>query len=192
MKFNWNIPNILSLYRLLMFPVILYFAISKQELLFTWFICINLITDILDGFIARRFNMQTEFGARLDSIADIGTYILAFSGIFIFKSTELQPHYISLYIFLALFVICQTLPLFRWGRFPSFHLYSWKVGGYIQGIWFFTLFVFGFSEAYYYFMLTSGYLAFSEHLILQFMLKEPRSNLKGLYWVLKESKSKQP
>lgn len=185
MKVVWNLPNLISLYRLLMFPVILVFAYNSWEQLFTWFFCINLVTDILDGFIARRFKLQTEFGARLDSIADLGTYILSFTGIFVFKSEELAPHYITLFLFMGLFVLCEVLPLFRYGRFPSFHLYSWKVGGYIQGIWFFSLFAFGFWEPYYYVMLTSGYLAFSEHLILQFMLKEPRSNLKGLYWVLK-------
>lgn len=185
MKPVWNLPNIISLYRLLMFPVILVFAIKGWETLFTWFFCINLITDILDGLIARSFKLETEFGARLDSLADVGTYILSFVGIFTFKTAELEPHYLTLFIFMGLFVLCETLPLIRYGRFPSFHLYSWKIGGYIQGTWFFTLFAIDFWPPFYYFMLASGYLAFTEHLILQFLLKEPRSNLKGLYWVLR-------
>lgn len=185
MKVVWNLPNLISFYRLLMFPVLVLFAYQGWESLFTWFFCINLVTDILDGFIARRFNLETEFGARLDSLADVGTYILSFTGIFVFKQADLAPYYPSLFTFMALFVLCETLPLVRYGRFPSFHLYSWKIGGYIQGTWFFTLFAFGFWTPFYFVMLASGYIAFTEHLILQFLLKEPRSNLKGLYWVLR-------
>ncbi len=85
-----TIPNILSAYRIFTFPLILFFAINKQENLFVVFLIINLITDILDGLIARAFKIQTEFGARLDSIADIGTYILAIVGILIFKASEFK------------------------------------------------------------------------------------------------------
>lgn len=81
-KKNINIPNILSFYRILSFPFVLYFALSKQENTFVILLAINLVTDILDGFIARRFNMQTELGARMDSIADIGVYISAICLIF--------------------------------------------------------------------------------------------------------------
>jgi cardiolipin synthase len=83
-----NIPNILSLYRLISFSFGIYLVITEQEYFFVWLICINLITDILDGLIARAFNLQTEIGARIDSLVDIGTYILAIMGVFIFKSQE--------------------------------------------------------------------------------------------------------
>lgn len=88
-----TIPNILSFYRIFSFPLFLYFAIGHEERVFVVLLIINLITDILDGFIARKFNMQTEFGARLDSIADVGTYILAVIGIFIFKAEDFAPIY---------------------------------------------------------------------------------------------------
>jgi len=81
----WNIPNSLSLYRLLIFPVLLYWIFSCRESLIAVFIAINLFTDWLDGIIARAFNMQTRIGAKLDSWADTGTYICAFLAIYLFK-----------------------------------------------------------------------------------------------------------
>ncbi|MCD7899045.1 MAG: CDP-alcohol phosphatidyltransferase family protein [Bacteroides sp.] len=181
----YNIPNLLSFYRILVFPYILYLAITEQENLFAIFLVINLLTDILDGFIARRFNMQTEFGARLDSAADIGTYILAIAGIFIFKAEDFRPHLISFYIFIFLLLAAYILSLIRFGRFPSLHLYSWKIGGYIQGGFFCVLFLFGFNTVFYYFMIIWGILAFCEHMVIQFLLTDMQSNAKGLYWVLK-------
>ena len=183
-----NIPNILSFYRIVAFPFVLYCALNNLEKLFVILLITNLITDILDGFIARRFNMQTEFGARLDSIADIGTYILAFVGIFTFKLDDFSPHLISFIIFLGLFISAELLSVIKFKRLPSLHLYSSKIGGYIQGAFFFVLFAFGFNTYFYYFMIIVGILSFLEHIIIQLIITEMKSNLKGLYWVLKNRK----
>lgn len=184
----WTIPNILSGYRIVAFPFILYLALTGKEQWFAYLLIFNLVTDILDGWIARTFDMQTEFGARLDSIADIGTYILAITGIFLFKKADFQPHLTSFYIFIGLFLAANMLALIKFGRPPSLHLYSWKIGGYIQGFFFFTLFAFGFNNIFYFFMITWGILAFSEHIIIQLLIKEMYSNAKGLYWVLQRRK----
>lgn len=188
MKNKINIPNILSAYRIISFPLVLYFIISKQEQLFALFLIINLITDILDGLIARMFNMKTEFGARLDSIADIGTYVLAIMGVFVFKASEFKPHLISFYIFIFLFVFANLLSLIKFKRSASLHLYSSKIGGYLQGFFFFLLFAFKFYPGYYYFMIIWGIISFIEHICIQLLLKQMQSNVKGLYWVLKNRK----
>ncbi len=180
-----NFPNILSGYRLLSFPWVLYLALSHQEKLFAGFLIFNLFTDILDGFIARRFNLQTEFGARLDSLADDGTYILAILGIFLFKSDDFAPHLLSFYTFIGVFVASVVISLMKFGKMPSLHLYSSKIGGYLQGFFFFILFAFGFHTIFYYVMITWGILSFIEHITVQLLLPEMRSNAKGLYWILK-------
>ncbi|MEL6536952.1 MAG: CDP-alcohol phosphatidyltransferase family protein [Bacteroidota bacterium] len=194
-KFVFNLPNILSLYRLLSFPFLLTIAILGYETLFVWLFCINLITDILDGLIARLFHMQTELGARLDSLADIGSYILAVVGIFLFHYPDFQPVLPSFLLFLSLFVLCQLIPILRFGAPPSFHLYSWKIGGYLQGAFFFVLFAVQFYTLFYWIMLLWGIAAFVEHLIIQALISSPASNLKGLYWVLRnrqKATKKQP
>ena len=172
-----------------MFPYILYLGISKQESLFAILLTINLITDVLDGLIARCFNMQTEFGARLDSIADFGTYIAAIAGVFFFKASDFYPHSASFFVFIFLLWFAHILSLIKFKRLPSLHLYSWKIGGYIQGAFFIVLFVFGFYPLFYYIVIVWGILAFCEHIIIQLMIKEMQSNAKGLYWVLKNKKT---
>jgi cardiolipin synthase len=183
-----NVPNALSFYRLISFPVVIVLCLYRVELLFVTLLVINLVTDVLDGFIARVFDMQTEFGARLDSVADFGTYILAIVGVFTFKTEEIQPYLTSFFVFLGLFFGAYLLSLIRFKRFPSLHLYSWKIGGYIQGIFFFVLFVLDFNSILYYIMVFWGIIAFTEHIIIQLKLPEMRSNQKGLYWVINKQK----
>ncbi|HKU65587.1 MAG TPA: CDP-alcohol phosphatidyltransferase family protein, partial [Rhizomicrobium sp.] len=76
-----NIPNALSAYRLGMVPVLAGLALTGREKFFVLLIVISLVSDILDGLIARAFRLQTAFGAKLDSIADDATYIAAFIGV---------------------------------------------------------------------------------------------------------------
>jgi len=182
----FTIPNLLGFYRLLMFPVILYFIISGKETLFAIFLVINLLTDVADGIIARRFNLVTEFGAKLDSLADNFTYLLAFLGLIIFKLDDFMPHIISFVIWSGLMISVVAVSLIKFKKFTSFHLYSFKIGGYIQGAFFIVLFTYGFVTPFYYLMVIWGILASIEHITLQLIIRELRSNAKGLFWLLKE------
>jgi len=182
----FTIPNLLSFYRLLAFPWILYLVVSENEALFSLFLIINLITDILDGFLARILRQRTEPGSRLDSAADDLTYTLAIIGIFVFKYEELEPHLQSFIVFIVFLVLPIVLALIKFGKLPSFHLYSTKAGGYIEGAFFIMLFSGHFITSYYYFMVVWGILASIEHIVIQALIPEMRSNVKGLYWVLME------
>jgi cardiolipin synthase (CMP-forming) len=185
-----NIPNILSLYRLFSFPFLFIFIFLGHQILFAFFIWFNLTTDILDGWIARRLKQTTEIGAKLDGLADTGTYILAFTGIFMFKWSDFQHYTISFFIFTGLFVISRLLPLLKFGRFFGFQTYLGKSCAYIHGIFFIVLFFLGFYEWFYYPMVISGYIVFSETILITLVLKENKSHVKGLYWILKEHKVK--
>jgi len=185
----WTIPNMITLYRLLMVPVILYFAISGREKLFAVFLVINLISDIIDGYIARRFKMESEIGAKLDSFADNFNYVLAFIGFFIFKMDDLRQHIVSLIIFISMLLLTVIVPLIKFRKFPSFHLYITKIGGYIQGAFFICLFTVGFIAPFYYFMIIWGILGAVECIAIDMVIPEMRSNIKGLYWVLKERRA---
>lgn len=69
----FTIPNILSLIRLIFSPIIFY-CLLKNEILFTKIaivlVSIALITDFFDGYIARHFHQESNWGKILDPIAD--------------------------------------------------------------------------------------------------------------------------
>ena len=67
----FTIPNLLSILRLLLIPVLVYLYCFKHDNIATCcLLAFSLLTDIVDGFIARHFNMITDFGKFLDPLAD--------------------------------------------------------------------------------------------------------------------------
>ena len=70
-----NIPNILTIIRFILIPVILYFIITGNYLLGFVFFTLSGITDILDGTIARKYNLISTFGKLMDPLADKLTQI---------------------------------------------------------------------------------------------------------------------
>ena len=67
----FTIPNILSIIRILMIPLIVWAYCFKKDLQLAFILfAVSAFTDVADGFIARRFNMITEAGKILDPIAD--------------------------------------------------------------------------------------------------------------------------
>ena len=70
----FTIPNILSMFRLLLLPVIVYIYIIQKDYVLTGILLVvSVITDLLDGYIARRFNMMSDLGKILDPVADKAT-----------------------------------------------------------------------------------------------------------------------
>lgn len=70
----FTIPNILSMFRLLLLPVIVYTYINQKDYVLTGvLLLVSGITDLLDGYIARTFNMMSDLGKILDPVADKAT-----------------------------------------------------------------------------------------------------------------------
>lgn len=66
-----TIPNILSFFRIILIPIIVVLYVKYQR--YGWTICFIIlsgVTDIVDGWIARHFNMISDFGKILDPISD--------------------------------------------------------------------------------------------------------------------------
>lgn len=70
-----HIPNILTILRFIFIPIILYFIFTGNYILGIIFFTISGITDVLDGFIARKFNLVSNFGKLMDPLADKLTQI---------------------------------------------------------------------------------------------------------------------
>ncbi|HBG35297.1 MAG TPA: CDP-alcohol phosphatidyltransferase [Holosporales bacterium] len=105
-----NLPNVISLSRLLSVPLIVLFILSRHfNLAFMCFLFAAL-SDALDGFLARVFSSRTTFGAYLDPIADKVLLISVYAALG--KVGLIQLWIVILVVFRDVLIIGGSLLLF--------------------------------------------------------------------------------
>ena len=97
----WTVPNCLSFFRLLLVPFIVWSYLGLHNTTLTIILlALSAVTDILDGQIARHFNMISDLGKALDPVADKLTQVSIV--------TCLAFTYPLLWVLLGLCVIRET------------------------------------------------------------------------------------
>ena len=85
-----RIPNLISIMR--MFSCILYLLIGKNLILFLLLTLFIGASDILDGYVARRYHWESDSGALLDSLGDLVFYISLLIYIFLYRPAVISSH----------------------------------------------------------------------------------------------------
>ena len=96
-----TIPNIMSMFRLVLIPVILILYIKERYLAAGIVFIVSGVTDVVDGWVARKFNMVSNLGKALDPAADKLTQAAALVCISV-RHNEVIP-------LMALFIIVQIV-----------------------------------------------------------------------------------
>lgn len=66
----WNVPNVLTMIRLLLVPLICFLVYNDRMIAGLSVFLIASVTDLVDGYIARRYKLVTDFGKLMDPLAD--------------------------------------------------------------------------------------------------------------------------
>lgn len=123
LKNSWlTIPNLLSLLRLLLIPVYVRIYLNAKDeydyFLAATILAISCLTDLIDGQIARRFNMVSTIGKILDPLADKATQLTLI--------LCLALNYTELRYLVILFLIKELFQLVA-------GIFSWKRGRMLKG-----------------------------------------------------------
>lgn len=96
------VPNILTIIRFLLIPFIVINIFCGNYILAFIFFTISSLTDIADGFIARKFNLISNFGKLMDPLADKLTQIITLASLFL---NHIIPIWILLIVLLKEFIM---------------------------------------------------------------------------------------
>ena len=103
----WTIPNMLSIFRLVLIPVYVYIYLHATETMHyvvaAAILAVSCLTDMVDGKIARRYNMISTLGKFLDPLADKCTQLALI--------LCLAVHHPALWALLCLFVVKESFQL---------------------------------------------------------------------------------
>jgi len=130
----WNVPNLISLLRLGMAPLMIGMAAIRLPNAVLGLFGLSLFSDYLDGRLARWLDEHTEIGAELDSLADAATYVaIAISAYWLWPAI-LRRESILIASALIVFVIPGLLGLIKFRLLPSYHTWSAKLAMVAVGI----------------------------------------------------------
>ena len=184
------VPNLLSGLRLLAVPVLLVLAVQRQETAFAWLLIVAMLSDIADGWIARASGSETKTGAFLDSVADSAVMFVAVYGLWVFHRNVMTQHALSCGTAVGLWALENVVALARYGRLSSFHTYLSKVVANVLGIFVAVLFLIGYYPWMFYLAIGLTILSSLEELALLAVIDEWRSDVRGLWWVLRGKESR--
>lgn len=122
-----NLPNVISALRVALGPVLVWLVVQHQANVFLAVLAFSLFTDVIDGYLARRFNQVTELGIRLDSWADLVTYAVMLLGLVQLWPTLYQRESAYLVIAFSAWIVPLLVCQARFGCFPSYHTLAAKV-----------------------------------------------------------------
>lgn len=185
-KLSYKIINGITIYRIVAAPVLLLMIFMKNIDWFKWLLALSFFTDLIDGYLARRYKVTSVLGAKLDSIGDGLTIVVAVIGVFVFRFDFVKDHVLIVVILLMLFVFQNSIAFFRYHQITSFHTYLAKAAALLQGT--FLIFIFLFPQPVYVLFYVAAVVTaieLTEEIVLVFVLPEWKTNVKGLYWVIK-------
>jgi phosphatidylglycerophosphate synthase len=123
-----RIPNLLSLLRLACAPVMLAVAwVGGSRIVFLALLGVMLLTDALDGFLARRWGAESDLGRRLDSWGDYAGTSVTVLGIWRLWPAVMCEEWPWFAVTVAGCFAIVAYGLIRWGRVLGYH--TWLAKG---------------------------------------------------------------
>ena len=185
----YSIPNLLSLLRLTLVPVLAIAAVLNEAVLFLLILAISLFSDMLDGYFARKLKQVTELGARLDSWADMATYAIMIFGLYVMWPAVFDQQFFYLVAASISYVLPVVIALFRFGDFPSYHTWGAKLAALLI------------APAFYLLLLNDQQLLFRaviifhvvvaiEEIAITFALKKSETNVASILSLLRKYSGK--
>jgi len=161
---------------------------TKHYEIFKWLLGVSFFTDMIDGYLARKFKVTSILGTKLDSIGDDLTVLVGLIALFVLKLEFIKQHVIIFIILLVLFFVQTTYAFIRYGKMTNFHTYLAKTAALLQGV--FLILVFFTEEPsliLFYAATIVTMLELTEEIILVNLLPQWKTNVKGIFWVLKNN-----
>jgi phosphatidylglycerophosphate synthase len=129
--FRKNVANVITIFRILLTPAIAYSAVSAANVQFVGFAAVAMLTDMVDGTLARKLNAESPRGQVLDSIADFMFYpVFTCGSLFLMHITRYIPLYFIIPVLALPLISTFLLPLLIAGKIVFLHLRTWQLTSY--------------------------------------------------------------
>ncbi len=178
------LPNFLTLLRLALVPVLIFVSWKGHAFIFIGLLSFAFLTDALDGFIARTFNLESKLGAKLDSLADFVVYMAIPICAWLLWPEVIQKEKAYVIAIVVSILLPVLVGIFKFGNYPSYHTWMTKVAAIAMALS--SMFLFSGGSANLFHIATFiCVIAALEEVMITIFLSESRSNVQSLYHVIR-------
>ena len=184
---NVNIPNALTMSRVIFLPVLYVFVLLDMRLAFLIAFMLIGATDAFDGFVARRLNQVTEFGKAMDSIADLLLYISTAWFLYRLYPQYILPNMNLLIAFFSLLGVSFIVSFIRCGKPIMMHTSILRY----QAVLIYLLVIFSYFLDTTYFVtaiLIIYLIGFTEEILIFLRYGQVDADTKSIICLLREEK----
>jgi len=180
-----TIPNLLTCFRFVSAPVLLYLAWYGYGNTFLLLLAITFLSDVLDGFAARMLDQESEFGALLDSWADLLVYFtIAVAAWWLWPDVVYREKVYFLMTIISFFSPV-VVGVIKFHAFTSYHTWLVKFAVAAMGVSFFLLFLFDLAWPFRIAALIC-LLAAIEEIAITCYLPRLHSNVRSIWHVMRD------
>lgn len=176
---SMTLSNLISAFRIAASPALILAGTLGDRDLFVILLGLFLLSDFLDGALARAFHKRTLLGARLDSWGDIAMYACASVGALLLWRDVIMREAVYLSAALGMLGFSGAACLIKHRQLPSYHTYSAKLSTAVIGISALLMFA-GFSPWPFRLSLVLLALAAAEETAITFILPEWRPDIRTM------------
>jgi len=182
---SYNIPNILSLFRIIAAPFLLLTGWFEMPTLFYILFGLMLLSDALDGIIARVLDQTSELGSRLDSYGDILTYLSTPMAVWWLWPDIVKEELYYIIAAIVIYILPAIFSLLKFGKLASYHTWITKISAVLMSAGVLVLLVFDnnllFHSAIYFLV-----IEMVENIVITMILPKQKSNIDSIWHAWKE------
>lgn len=182
---RWTLPNLLTGFRFVAAPGLLWLAWHGQAGGFMVLLAVAFLTDMLDGWAARLTGQVTAFGAALDSWADVVNYLTVAVCCWWLWPAVFAREWLYFGIAVASCILPALAGFAKFGRFTSYHTWSVRLAAVAISV---SLFILFFGGPLWPFRLAAlcCLLAACEEILITCLLDKPESDLRSFWAALRK------
>lgn len=180
-----NIPNSLSLFRIIAAPFLLLTGWLQMPTLFFILFGLMLLSDALDGIIARMLNQTSELGARLDSYGDILTYLSTPLAAWWLWPDLIKEEFNYIIAAIIIYVLPAVFSLLKFGKLASYHTWITKISAVLMSAGVVMLLGFD-NNLLFHFAIYFLVIEMVENIVITMILPEQKSNIHSIWHAWKE------
>jgi cardiolipin synthase (CMP-forming) len=181
-----TVPNQLTAARLVLLPILWALAFLGMSVLVGIGLIFSFVTDVLDGYLARRLGQVSDFGSKFDSLVDNLLIPSALVWVWLLRPEVYRDHILMVLMAIVLYFSSLLIGIVKFRRFANLHLQSKRLGSVLMYLFVaHTLMADHYNVVLFYLALIVFLISSVEGLALQLICSRVDEHMGSILFILK-------